>query len=100
MEFRPLTQAFRPAYPAGSQVVAVSAVSAQSTAMPAHIKLDKISVEQNSFIEIGASPTAVVNTSMYLEGGLPHYVPVFEGEVIAFVESSASGNAFITPLSK
>ena len=48
------------------------------------------------FHQIGASPTAVANTSVYLPDGVVQLVSIPGGSKIAAIQASATGSLYIT----
>lgn len=78
-----------------SQAVVFTGTSAQSAAIDA----DSICVQATSacFVEIGANPTATVNTSHYIGANQPTYLQMTPGFKIAAVQLSAGGTLYVTP---
>ena len=79
-----------------SQVVSVTTTSAQSTAFT--VPEVMVSVTSLCFVVRGANPTAVANTSMALQPGIPYRLGVQHGDKLAFI-AAVSASAYITPSS-
>lgn len=92
------------------QKVAISGVSAQSTAItlrtapsaaaPAFPEIDSVLVYSSvdCFVRQGANPTAVVDTDQFVPGGLfVRLSNILSGNKIAFITSGAAGNVWIYP---
>ena len=90
----------RPA-PGASLTVAYTGTAGTTAALPPGTACIRVLSTTDCFIEIGTAPTAVVNTSMYLVGGLPEY---FEckinsalGPKVSAIQVSAGGSLYVTP---
>ena len=79
-----------------SQALTFTATSAQSTAVAATTRIVRLVSTQACFFAIGASPTAVVSTSVYLPAGVVQLVSIPGGSKIAAIQASATGSLYIT----
>ncbi len=79
--------------------VTVGSPSAQSTVTVPHgCTLVMLISTTNCWFKSGANPTAAASaTSIYLPGGVYFYLPVSEGDVVAFLQYSAAGTAQVIP---
>jgi hypothetical protein len=87
-----------------SQKVAISTSSAQSAAAAAAATESKavplkylITPDVACFVRKGADPTAVADTDQYLIANQTYRVELMDGEKMAFITASGSGNVYITP---
>ena len=79
-----------------SQKVAISTVSAQSTAIAAPLAL--VSPTVDCFMRQGANPTATNDgTDQFLFAGYTYRVAMTAGNKLAFAAASGTGNVYITP---
>lgn len=87
-----------------SQKLAVTAVAAAATALPAGITAVRLYATQAMFVEFEGTAVAT-GVSMYVPAGVLEYfaVPVTDststGVIINAVRDSADGSLYITPLS-
>lgn len=85
--------------PAGGQKVAVGAASAASTAINAHDGTVRLMSTVDCFIEVGTpglTPTAVVDTSVYLPAYSPEYIYIGANSKIACIQVAAGGFLYIS----
>ena len=87
-----------------SQKVAMSTTSAQSTAAAAATGESKgvpikylITPDAACFVRKGPNPTAVADTDQYLSANQTYRVELMDGEKMAFIMASGTGNVYITP---
>jgi hypothetical protein len=94
----PRGQVFQAFDPGTSQALAVGATSAACTALGTNTTIVRLFSTVDCFIKIGASPTAVANTSMFLPGGFIEYydIPYDSAPQIAAISASGSGTLYIT----
>lgn len=79
---------------AGSQAVAVSAVSAQSAVIESDTVLVHGTVD--FFVVQGSNPTAVANTCMFLPKNVSFRLSIQKGNRLAFIAGGA-GTVYVTP---
>ena len=81
------------------QNVTVSGTSAPTTnGMPHGCTLAMLICTTNSWFKSATSPTAAKDsTSIYLPAGVYFYLPIAEGEKVAFIQDSAGGTAQVIP---
>jgi len=81
------------------QNVTVSGSSSPTTNGAAHgVSLLMLISTTNCWFKAAASPTAAKDaTSIYLPAGVYFYLPVVEGEKVAFIQDSAGGTAQVIP---
>lgn len=90
---------------ATSQKVAMSTTSAQSAAAASTATESKgmplkyvITPDANCFVRKGANPTALSDgTDQYLVANQSYRVELMDGEKMAFIVASGTGNVYITP---
>lgn len=87
-------------FPATSQKVAISGTSAASSAIGSYVNKVRLHSTTDCFVEFGSAPTAVANTSMFIGANLPEYFDIRPGHKVAVIQSSASGNLYITEMTK
>lgn len=88
-----------------SQKVSISSTSAQSTAAAVASTESKgqaipyvICADTDCFVRKGTNPTAVSDgTDILLKANQQYRVELMDGEKMAFITTSASGNVYITP---
>lgn len=80
--------------PIASQSVAIGGTSAQSTAMDSDVV--RVCSTVDCFIEIGANPTAVAGTSMFLPLGMPEYIHINRNDKVAVIQATTGGSLYIT----
>lgn len=88
-----------------SQKVAIGIVSAQSAAAAAASTENKgapikylVTPDVTCFVRKGANPTAVADgTDQILIANQTYRVELMDGEKMAFITASGSGNVYITP---
>ena len=82
--------------PGVSQVVAIGGSSAQSSAVGANTTAVLVCSTVACFVAVGANPTAVANTSMYLPANTPLFVGLAGGQKVAVIQASGAGSLYIT----
>lgn len=82
--------------PGVSQVLAIGSSSAASNAVGSNTTAVQLIATVACFISVGASPTAVANTSMYVPANIPIYIGVGPGQKIAAIQSTGAGSLYIT----
>lgn len=82
-----------------SQAVAISGTSAQSATLSADCVVVRIVSTTDCFVSVGASPTAVADTTMFLPAYTVDYIKVSPGQKIAGIYLAASGTLYITEMS-
>jgi hypothetical protein len=88
-----------------SQKLAISSTSAQSAAAAAASGESKgvpipyvVTPDTDCFVRKGSNPTALSDgTDQFLASGNSYRVELMDGEKMAFITTSASGNVYITP---
>jgi len=80
--------------PGVSQSVAISGSSAQSGALGANTVAAMLCATVACFVAVGASPTAALNTSLFLPANVPVFVGVQGGFKVAVI--GTSGTLYIT----
>jgi len=83
-------------YPGTSQSVAIGGSSTQSSAVADTTTAVLLTATVACFIAVGASPTAVANTSMYLPANVPTYVGIAGGQKVAVIQASGGGTLYMT----
>ena len=79
-----------------SQALAISSTSAKSNTINADTVL--VTLTTAAFVRKGADPTAVnTGADIYLMADVSYRLQVKPGTKLAFITSSASGTAYITP---
>ena len=100
----PHAQTFEAIYPGTSQVVAIGAASVQSSAFQNVVTAGsqqvtsciQICATVACFVAVGANPTAVANTTMYVPLGTPIRLAVNPGDKIAVIQAASSGRLYVT----
>lgn len=82
--------------PGASQAVAVGASSTQSSAVGANTQAVLLCSTVACFVTVGASPTAVANTSMYLPANTLLFVAIGGSQKVAVIQASGAGSLYIT----
>ena len=92
-------QALKP-LPGSGQTLVFSGTSAQATnAVGDQTKWIKIASAQDCYIELGANPTAVAGTSMFMAGDkADRYFLISPGHKIAAIQVSTGGTLYITEM--
>lgn len=81
-----------------AQSVAVSTVSAQSTAL-VDVNTAIVVATTSCFVHAGSNPVAVADgTDPYLTVGMPYRVRFVPGQKLAFISTGGTGTVFITPV--
>lgn len=93
---QPHAQTFEAIFPGTSQVVAIGASSAQSTALQTTTTVVQLVATVACFVAIGSNPTAVANTTCYVPANIPVKYGVVGGNKIAVIQASGAGSLFIT----
>lgn len=85
--------------PRASQTVAYTGTAGTTTGFPDSPRTVRIVSTTDCFIEVGANPTAVVNTGMYVVAYQPEYVLTDGSNVIkvSAVQLSTGGSIYVTP---
>lgn len=84
-----------------TQAIAISSTSAQSAILNAGYAV--ITVTTDAFMTRGPNPTAVAPLTAGARGGAPllagvqYRIAVNQGDKLAFITSSASGTAYVSP---
>lgn len=89
-------QYFQALHPGTSQKVSVGAASAQSTALSENTSVAYVFSTVDCFIKLGANPTAVADTSMFIPAGILVPIGVSDGPKIAVIRKATSGDLYIT----
>lgn len=79
-----------------SQALTFTGTSAQSTAVAATTRIVRLVSTQACFVSIGASPTAVANTSIYLPANTVQFVSITGGHRVAAIQATTTGSLYIT----
>ncbi len=91
-----LHDTFEAITPGVSQGLAFTGASAQSTAVGETTTLVRLFATEDCFVKVGANPTAVANTSMFIASGIYEYIGIKPGEKIAAIRLTTSGTLYIT----
>lgn len=83
---------------AGEAVAYTGTSAANTTAFPSGTKNVRVCLTTAGFVQVGVTPVAVANTSIYLPAGIIEYFSAAPGEKVAIVQESAAGTAYITPV--
>lgn len=81
-----------------SQAVAITGTSAQSVAIGAGVESVRLVSTTDCFVIVGANPTAVADTSMFLPAYTVEYIKLQPGQKIAGIYLIASGTLYITEM--
>lgn len=79
-----------------SQALTFTGTSAQSAVVGATTRIVRLVATQACFVSIGASPTAVANTSIYLPANTVQYVSITGGHRVAAIQATTTGSLYIT----
>jgi hypothetical protein len=90
------SESFQAIYPGTSQSVAIGAASVQSTAFNQGTSIIRLHPTVDCFVSVGANPTAVANTTVFLLGGATEYLGVNPGDKVAVIQSASSGTLYVT----
>ena len=83
----------------GTSVVAISGSSAASPAFANQTTIVRVVSTTDCFIRFDANPTATTS-HMYLPANVVEYFRVTPGEKIAGIQRTASGNLYVTQMTK
>lgn len=81
-------------HPGVSQSVSIGGTSTKSNLLQAATEVVQLVATVACFVQCGANPTAVVNTSMYIPANVPVLVGVTPGGYVAVI--GTSGTLYIT----
>lgn len=84
-------------YPATTQGFTSSGASQQSGALQSTTNIIRIAVNQDTYIEIGTSPTATSN-SLMMPAGSVEFLVVEPTYLVAFLQVTSAGRVSITEL--
>ena len=83
-----------------SVTVTYTGTAGTTAALTPDAKTLRVISTTDCFIEIGVSPTAVVNTGLFLPAYTPEYfecIPGVTGTKVSAIQLSAGGSIYVTP---
>lgn len=79
-----------------SQKITTSGTSQQSSAVAANCSVVRLYCTQDVYIAIGANPTAVTTTSLFLPANTVEYFGCAGADKIAAIQASSGGTLYIS----
>jgi hypothetical protein len=83
--------------PGAGLTVAYTGTAGTTAALSVRATVVRVVATTDCFIEIGAAPTAVANTSLFLPAGVPEYFACTAGDKVSAIQVSAAGSIYVTP---
>lgn len=83
--------------PAESLKVTYTGTAGTTAALPSNTEVVRVIATTDCFIEIGASPTAVADTGMYLPALVPEYFSCPPNGKVSAIQVSTGGVLYVTP---
>jgi hypothetical protein len=77
------------------QAVAIGGSSTQSSAFDTAARAVRVYVSADAWVEIGANPTAVVNTSFFMPAGRVEYFQCAGSDKVAVLQGTGAGTAYV-----
>jgi len=77
------------------EALSLTSSSVQSVLFPAATKSVRVVATVDCFVEIGANPTAVANTSTFVPAGTVEYFAATFGQRLAMIRSAVDGTAYV-----
>lgn len=82
---------------AGGKKVAYTGTAGTTAALSDQTQVVRVVATTDCFIEIGASPTAVADTGMYLPALVPEYFSCPPSGKVSAIQVSSGGTIYVTP---
>lgn len=83
--------------PGESVKVAYTGTAGTTVALPSNTEVVRVIATTDCFIEIGTSPTAVVDTGMYLAALVPEYFSCPGSGKVSAIQVASGGTIYVTP---
>lgn len=83
--------------PAESVKVAYTGTAGTTAALPSNTEVVRVVATTDCFIEIGASPTAVADTGMYICALVPEYFSCPPNGKVSAIQVASGGTIYVTP---
>ena len=77
--------------------VAYTGTAGTTVALPSNTEVVRVVSTTDCFIEIGASPTAVADTGMYICALVPEYFACSGSGKVSAIQVASGGTIYVTP---